>query len=130
MKRILITGSRTWLDRNVIHRAISEWVRDNVPQNEVTIVVHGDNPKGADRMAKEFAEAMWWLEPEPHPADWSWGKAGGNYRNQDMVDLGADVCLAFNRNDSSGTKDCVKRARAAGIPVIVHRDDTPDSQAS
>lgn len=118
-KRILITGSREWVDQNLIHRAISEWVRDNVPQNEITTLVHGDASRGADRMARDFAQAMWWLEEEPHPADWEYdGRAAGFIRNQAMVDLGADVCLAFVRGASKGTKHCAGQAAKAGIPVV------------
>ena len=35
-----------------------------------------------------------------------------------MVDLGADVCLAFPLGESRGTRDCMRRASEAGIPVI------------
>lgn len=35
-----------------------------------------------------------------------------------MVDLGADLCLAFPLPDSRGTKDCMARAKKAGIKVI------------
>src|SRR6478735_7027352 len=123
-KRILITGSREWVDRNVIHRAVSEWTRDNVPQNEVVTLVHGDASRGADRMARDFARAMWWIEEEAHPADWSWGSKGaGHERNQLMVDLGADVCLAFVQGKANGTRDCIKKAHAAGIPVVVYYAD-------
>lgn len=129
MKRILITGSREWENRNVIHRAISEWVRDNVPENEVTILVHGDASRGADRMARDFARAMWWLQEESHPADWSWGSpTAGHDRNQQMVDLGADVCLAFVQGKARGTRDCMKRAGQAGIPLVVHYADV-DNEA-
>lgn len=36
-----------------------------------------------------------------------------------MVDLGADICLAFPTKSSIGTWDCVRRANAAGIRVII-----------
>jgi len=107
-------------------------VRENVPQDEVSILVHGDASRGADRMARDFAQAMWWLQEEAHPADWSWGSpTAGHERNQAMVDLGADVCLAFIQGESRGTRDCIKRARQAGIPVIVHyaEIDNEDDQA-
>lgn len=128
MKRILITGSRDWVDRNVIHRAVSEWVRDNVPQNDVTILVHGDASRGADRMARDFARAMWWLQEEAHPADWeSQGRAAGFIRNQTMVDLGADVCLAFIRNGSKGATHTAGQAAKAGIPVVRYVDNDEES---
>lgn len=43
----------------------------------------------------------------------------GLYRNQEMVDLGADVVLAFQRNGSRGTQDCMDRARRAGLTVVL-----------
>jgi hypothetical protein len=96
----------------------------NSPQLEEIIVVHGDASRGADRMARDYARACDWITEESHPADWSWGNPGaGHERNQLMVDLGADVCLAFVKGKSSGTRDCMKRARQAGIPVVVHYGD-------
>jgi hypothetical protein len=43
--------------------------------------------------------------------------AAGNYRNQAMVDLGADVGVAvpLRGAKNAGTRDCYKRAAAAGI---------------
>ena len=59
---------------------------------------------------------------ETHPADWSThGRAAGPIRNQQMVDRGADICLAFPTSSSIGTWDCVRRAKAAGIPVEIHK---------
>lgn len=124
MKRILITGSRDWTNTNTIHRAVSEWVRDNVPQNEVTILVHGDASRGADRMARDLARAMWWLQEEAHPADWDGqGRAAGFIRNQLMVNLGADILLAFIRNNSKGATHTLNLAINSGIPVLVFRED-------
>jgi hypothetical protein len=122
-KRILITGSREWPDAQDIYLAIFYWVQENCTAPEEIIVVHGDASRGADRMARDIIRGTPWMTEEAHPADWSWGKAGGNYRNQDMVDLGADVCLAFPFGKATGTRDCMKRARQAGIPVIVHRSE-------
>lgn len=74
-------------------------------------------------MARDIARNVFWLTEEPHPADWSWGNGAGMHRNQEMVDLGADVCLAFIRGKSSGTRDCADKAAKAGIPVIRHVDN-------
>lgn len=117
MKRILITGSRFWGDVHTIRRAILEHIGDLDPR-EVTIV-HG-NAAGADSLAAYVAECFVANE-EAHPADWrTRDKAAGPIRNQKMVDLGADVCLAFPEEGSRGTWDCVKRAKEAGIPVHVY----------
>jgi hypothetical protein len=53
---------------------------------------------------------------EPHWADWAVKhRAAGPIRNQEMVDSGADECLAFIGVGSTGARDCARRAEAAGI---------------
>lgn len=75
-------------------------------------------------MARNFARACNWITEESHPADWeNDGRGAGFIRNQRMVDLGADVCLAFVEGASRGTRDCMKRAGQAGIPLVVHYAD-------
>jgi predicted Rossmann-fold nucleotide-binding protein len=39
----------------------------------------------------------------------------GHYRNQEMADTGADLCIAFP--GGRGTADMVRRAAAAGIEI-------------
>lgn len=127
--RILITGSRDWEDHLTVHEALTETVYQRVPD----IIVHGACPSGAD------AIASWWvrqyehigLTEEPHPADWrTHGKAAGFRRNAEMVDAGADVCLAFIRpctkrgcpdpkpHGSHGASYTADLAEKAGIPVV------------
>ena len=45
----------------------------------------------------------------------------GPIRNQEMVDGGAAMCLAFHRviSLSKGTKDCGRRAIETGIPTYL-----------
>lgn len=118
MKRILITGSRTWPEPEKVEAAILLWVSANVPEGEKTMIVHGDCPHGADYHAKRFALNQWWLEHEPHPADWEGrGKKAGFDRNREMVELGADVCFAFIHNGSNGATNTAELAEAAGIPT-------------
>ena len=113
--RILITGSRNWTDREAIRNAIAE---QSEPAWDVT-VVHG-SARGADEHANWVALELG-LNPEAHPAQWAQhGKKAGPLRNQQMVDAGADICLAFPLGKSVGTWDCVRRAKAAGIPVKVY----------
>lgn len=119
--RILITGSRTWTDKVTIANAIRQaWIDANKPYR--VIVVHG-GARGADYIADVFAKRMR-FDTEVHKADWDeYGTRAGYIRNQAMVDLGADVCLAFIRNESSGATMCAQLAEQAGIPVKIWREE-------
>jgi hypothetical protein len=117
--RILVTGSRTWDDKefiwNVLDLALAE-LRD-------VTVVHGACPKGADAIAHgwvrhQLVNGGGEVRAERHPADWSThGRAAGFRRNAEMVQLGADLCLAFVRDGSRGASNCADLAERAGIEV-------------
>jgi hypothetical protein len=117
--RILVTGSRDWPYPEIVHKELDRVTRGVRP---VTIV-EGACPTGADNFACDWVR-IWNYDyadddviSERHPADWAkHGKAAGFIRNQGMVDLGADLCLAFVYNQSRGASDCLNRATTAGIP--------------
>lgn len=119
--RLLITGSRNHPEEAFVHAAI---VRVAPPESGPHTIVHGDCPTGADSYAQILATNMPGYVNEPHPADWDrHGKAAGPIRNQEMVDLGADVCLAFPFGVSRGTRDCARRAEHACIPVLWQEEE-------
>jgi hypothetical protein len=121
--RILITGSRNWTDRDAILNALVQAVTEFGNARDLTLV-HGACPTGADQIAHELwtGHLSRFNHVERHPADWQqFGRGAGPKRNQEMVDLGADICLAFMNPGSRGTADCVRRAEKAGIPVRVFR---------
>ena len=119
--RALVTGSRNWGDRVVLLDALLD-LEKRQGSHDLTIV-HGACPTGADAIA-DFA-TYWGWEVERHPADWrKHGKAAGPIRNQEMVDAGADICLAFPLGESRGTRDCMRRAEAAGIPVVPFEEES------
>ncbi|MFC0547078.1 DUF2493 domain-containing protein [Kutzneria chonburiensis] len=121
-KRILITGSRTWRDWTVIESAILGQV-PGYADGQDAVIVHGGCPTGADEIADTIAACMG-LPTEIHRADWTrHGRRAGPLRNAHMVSLGADVCLAFIRDNSTGASHCLWLARQAGIPAITHRED-------
>jgi hypothetical protein len=118
MRRVLVTGSRKLDNEQTVHTAL--WAQARIAGNldDITII-HGKNPNGADKWAHTFCQ-QWKVAEEPYPADWDqYGKAAGHIRNGAMVDRGADVCLAFPREGSKGTWDCIRRAKEAGIPVVM-----------
>ncbi len=111
--RILITGSRDWEDWEAVDTAIQNVIGNQWGPHTV---VHG-TARGADSIADYWARYRG-LTPEPHPADWNrYGKRAGFVRNAEMVNLGADVCLAFIRNGSRGASMTAELAEKAGIPV-------------
>jgi len=143
--RILVTGSRDWDDGSVIHEALWEQVLYLAPGlREPTTLVSGACPTGADRIAEMIADS-YGLIVERHPAKWRkknvWGEevydgAAGFKRNKEMVDLGADICLAFIKtcnkpecqilvgdqfmapdHGSHGASHTADLAEKAGIPV-------------
>jgi hypothetical protein len=116
--RILVTGSRDWSDKVAIANAIRQaWIDADKPYR--VTVIHG-GARGADYIAGVFANRMR-FDVEVHEADWSIGKQAGYIRNKEMVDAGADVCLAFIRNESKGATMCADLAEKAGIPTKIWR---------
>lgn len=115
--RILITGSRNWTNRSVIDRALrNAW--QQLGERKDAVLVHGA-ARGADSLAA-WIWASKGFPVEAHPAKWDdFGKRAGYIRNKTMVDLGADVCLAFPLGESRGTRNCMDLARKAGIEVRV-----------
>jgi hypothetical protein len=117
--RILVTGSRTWDDEMTIQYVLSEILF----HNRSMVLVHGACPRGADRIADEWAAARNQFPAKPvtverHPADWErYGKSAGFRRNAEMVRLCADLCLAFIMDGSRGATHTADLAEKAGIPV-------------
>ena len=115
--RILITGSRTWDDKDFIWNMLDVLLAElrNV------IIVHGACPKGADAIAQgwvrhKLVNGVGQVRAERHPADWQQhGKAAGDRRNAEMVALGADLVLCFVRDNSRGATNCADLAERAGI---------------
>ena len=130
---VLVTGSRNWVDEAAVFSVLNEHCRLAASQGKVFRLLYGDCPTGADAMAKRWAQvnANTGVQVWEHAADWARAcdanchhpprggrcPAAGPLRNQRMVDVGADVCVAFLLPDSRGTRDCMRRARKAGIPV-------------
>jgi DNA polymerase-3 subunit epsilon len=126
--RILITGSRVFSELDTIRAALVTASHDHLAagHHPSTITVVEGDAKGADSLS-EIAARELGFTVEKHPAIWRpngvYNPAAGPERNQRMVDLGADICLAFPQTDEKniGTNHCIRAARAAGIPVTVNQ---------
>jgi hypothetical protein len=112
--RILITGSRTWTDRDTIWRVLGDTVAP-IDITRETVLVSGACPRGADALAEDWAR-RYGLTVERHRANWQLeGKRAGFIRNARMVNLGADICLAFIKDGSRGASHTARLAEEAGI---------------
>lgn len=114
--RILVTGSRDWADELTVEAALAMACYQQVP----AVIVHGACRTGADAIASRWTRShrVIGLTEEAHPALWQWhGKAAGPRRNAEMVNLGADVCLAFIKDGSRGASHTALLAEKAGIPT-------------
>lgn len=111
--RVLICGSRSALMEGAICLALAR-----LPDGSV--VIHG-GANGPDSQAGACARRLG-FEEIVEPADWKrYGRAAGPIRNQRMLDLHKpDKVLAFWDGTSAGTRDMIRRAKKAGIPVEVH----------
>lgn len=115
--RVLVTGSRSWTDREVMRNELNQvWV--SLGRRKDTTLVVGD-AAGADHLAAELWRGAG-FPVEQHTADWdNLGKRAGMVRNAAMVATGVDRCLAFANGETPGTRQCATLAEKAGIPVRV-----------
>lgn len=122
--RILVTGSRDWPDDSSVYEQLENYLSAGAATEFV--IIHGACPTGADAHAAFFCEDIQWtaerinvqVTEERYPADWhQYGKRAGFVRNAQMVDKGADICLAFIKNESKGASMTARLAEKAGIPT-------------
>lgn len=126
--RVLVTGSRSWRGHEPVHAALDELLAAHPGM----VLVHGACAQGVDAIADRWAtlRGLPASRVERHPAQWRrYGRSAGLRRNEHMVRLGADVCLAFigecvkpgcdrpRPHGSHGATHCADLAQAAGIPV-------------
>lgn len=130
--RLLVTGSRTWDDATTIYNALDAIALRHY--DRAIIVVHGACPTGADAHARTWVRAAHDVSQpvieEPHrPETFGPWPRCGPLRNQHMVNLGADACIAFigpctsprcrrsGPHGSHGASGCADLAEQAGIPT-------------
>lgn len=130
---IVVTGSRTWTNEAQIKERMEELEAEASAKGEKLTIVHGDSPRGADRMCGKWADIVG-AKVIPEPADWDNGRIvntgyrhvnlAGLDRNELMLDkYNPDRVEAFRSDGkSSGTDHCIKEARKRNIEVIVNHE--------
>lgn len=107
----LFCGSRDWSDRDSIRRDLS-----SLPPG--SIVIEG-GARGADRIAREEAQALG-IHVATVGALWhSFGRAAGPRRNEAMLRLAPDVVHAYPLG-GPGTAHMLRAAEHAEIEVVIH----------
>ncbi len=106
--QVLVCGGRKFKDKETLFTVLNSI--------KISKVIHG-GAKGADSLAKEWAETHD-IPQVGIPADWErYGKSAGPIRNQQMLDIyKPDLVIAFP--GGRGTADMIKRAREANVIVL------------
>ena len=109
--RLLVTGDRHWDDARLVCIALQKL--------KPSKMCHGW-ARGADSIADIEGRRLG-IDVQGFVAQWNqYGRAAGPIRNQQMLDEFRPTQVAAFHDDlehSKGTKDMVRRAKKAGIPV-------------
>ncbi len=111
MIKLLVTGGRTYFDREVVDSSLDQVL---LYYNKIGAVIHGD-ANGVDALADDWAWKRG-IQQVKCPANWTYnGKAAGPIRNRSMLVLQPDLVVAFP--GGTGTADMKKAAAERGIRV-------------
>lgn len=109
---VIVTGGRNYADQAHVFATLDRIDDDR----QITRLVVGSR-RGADELAYRWATSNG-RRVDVHYADWrKHGRAAGPIRNAKMIaEERPDLVVAFP--GGSGTADCVRQARAAGVEVV------------
>lgn len=116
MIRVLVCGGRYYCDEDVFNATMKHL---HGKGKRITVIIQGECPNGgADKLAKQWAEAHG-IKCLGFPADWKrFGKAAGPIRNQQMIEHGQpDMCVAFPGH--AGTADMIRRVMDDRTIILV-----------
>jgi predicted Rossmann-fold nucleotide-binding protein len=119
--KILICGGRDYQDRDSFWTAMNEISEELDFDGRQPITIIEGGARGADTLAREYAEECGW-ELEEYKADWNtYGKRAGYVRNTEMLEKGKpDLVVAFP--GGKGTKMMTELAMKADIPTWIYLD--------
>ena len=113
--RVAFTGGRAFRDSARVRDAIMNLTEEATTAAGLRLQVIVGDAAGADYLVRRWCQALR-IPHRVYEARWAeYGRAAGPLRNQQMVEAGPDLVVAFP--GGAGTADMVRRAEAAGIPV-------------
>lgn len=129
--RIIIAGSRTFNDYNLLKKRCIEIIDDLYRYGHITeymgfldITVVSGTARGADQMGERFAKETQ-LEVVRMPANWDRdGKSAGYKRNEQMAKYAKEdygVLIAFWDGQSKGTKHMIDLAKKYELEVFIEK---------
>jgi hypothetical protein len=119
--RILICDSRTWTNRKLVEDTIT-----NIKGYSDITFIHG-GASGADNICSRVCKDNN-IKQEVYIPNWKkYGKAAGPIRNQEMLNTGVDLVIAFCHGSivngeftpSKGTNDTITRAKSMDIKINI-----------
>lgn len=118
--RLLVTGSRHYKDKQKVERVLHPWGLLSARYVSGIELVQGECPVGGLDLIAANLWAGWGLPVRGVPAETNAnGRFMGPERNTKMVGLGGYLaCLGFPIDQSFGTRDCMRKAAAAGIVTL------------
>lgn len=112
--RILVCGGVEWSNITMTE-AVLDGYREQYHEKDKPIVIVQGGARGADYIAKAWAEKHG-IPGETFKAEWNkYGRAAGPIRNSAMLETRPDLVIAFP--GGRGTSDTVTKAVKLGIPV-------------
>lgn len=114
--KVLVCGSRHFHDYYKLCNTMDDL---NLDEKQPITIISGE-ARGADTLAKQYAEECGW-DYVGYPADWNtYGKRAGPIRNSQMLVEGKpDLVVAFLAPNSRGTKHMIEIAQKAGVETKV-----------
>lgn len=114
MTYLMVTGSRTWDDRDAMERTLIYYL-ERYPK---AVLLTG-GAQGADRMAERIAREAG-AEVLTVDPDWKrYGRRAGFVRNLDMLKKAPVLVVAFWDGRSKGTAHAIANAVRLGISVAI-----------
>jgi hypothetical protein len=119
VNRVLVTGETLWTCRalalTILRRLVARYGED-------ITVAHSGNPGVPTSFGIGCRQLG--IKAEMPPLDWHRG-VDSLARNERLISTGADLCVVVHRSLATceSTKDCARRAIAAGIPTYLIETD-------